>query len=106
MKPTQRPKLSLTVLILAWVAIPSSAGAGDAIAGEALAKRWCSACHDIGQGQTSSDGAPRFAWIARQPEKTRAMLKIWLADPHPPMPKLDLSRGEIDDLLSYIESLR
>jgi hypothetical protein len=29
----------------------------------------------------------------------------WLADPHPPMPNLDLSRQEINDIMAYLQSL-
>ncbi|NJO37736.1 MAG: hypothetical protein HC871_09095 [Rhizobiales bacterium] len=43
--------------------------------------------------------------IAETAAERTGDLKAWLADPHPPMPNLSLSRLEIDDLLAYIESL-
>ena len=32
-------------------------------------------------------------------------LKTWLWDPHPPMPKINLDRFEIEALVAYILSL-
>jgi mono/diheme cytochrome c family protein len=91
---------------LLFPAISSDSVAGDPIAGQGLAKQWCVSCHDIGQGRTVKDGAPSFVSVARRPDITPKVLKTWLADPHPPMPKLSLSRQEIDDLVSYIGSLK
>lgn len=85
---------------------PAQAAEGDPIAGETLAKQWCAACHDTGHGETVKDGAPSFLEVARHPDFSRDRLKAWLSDPHPPMPKLDLSRRAIDDLISYIGSLK
>lgn len=85
---------------------PASAAEGDPVSGEALAKQWCVACHDIGHGATMKDGAPSFVEVARHPEFSPDRLKVWLSDPHPPMPKLDLSRRSIADLISYIATLK
>lgn len=76
------------------------------MAGEALAKQWCVECHDIGHGATVKDGAPSFVEIARHPKFSPDRLKVWLSDPHPPMPKLDISRQSIDDLISYIGTFK
>ena len=82
------------------------ASAGDVREGEKLAMQWCSQCHVAGAGQTSGgDAAPPFAVIAETAADRSDDLHAWLADPHPPMPNLDLTRIEIDDLLAYIESL-
>ena len=90
-----------------WLVAASPAHAeGDPIAGGALAKQWCVACHDIGHGRTVKDGAPSFVSVASRLDLNPATLKTWLADPHPPMPKLSLSRQEIDDLVAYILSLK
>lgn len=83
-----------------------AAAEGDPMAGEAIAKQWCVACHDIGQGATVKDGAPSFVEVARHPQFSPDRLKVWLSDPHPPMPKLDLSRQSIDDLISYISTFK
>ena len=104
--PTQRQVL-FGIAGALWLVTASPAHAeGDPIAGGAVAKQWCVACHDIGQGRTVKDGAPSFVSVARRPNLNPDMLKIWLADPHPPMPKLSLSRQEIDDLVAYILSLK
>ncbi len=95
--------LTAAFLIAGHAAI---AAEGDSMAGEALAKQWCAACHDIGHGKTVKDGAPSFVEVARHPKFSPDRLKVWLSDPHPPMPKLDLSRRSIDDLIRYIGSLK
>jgi mono/diheme cytochrome c family protein len=83
-----------------------SAVASDTGAGEQLARQWCNECHLVDAGQKiASDGAPPFEAIANRPETTSLSLRNWLNDPHPPMPKLNLTRIEIDDLVAYIESL-
>jgi mono/diheme cytochrome c family protein len=53
-----------------------------------------------------SDAAPPFESIANNPLVTEEGLRAWLADPHPPMPKFDLTRTEIDDIIAYIKSLK
>ncbi len=84
----------------------AKAAEGDAVAGETLAKRWCVECHDIGQSATVKDGAPSFIEVAGHPDFSADRLKVWLSDPHPPMPKLELSRRAIKDLIAYIGSLK
>jgi mono/diheme cytochrome c family protein len=80
--------------------------AADADAGRRLARQWCVECHVVEPTQESaSDAAPPFESIALDPSKTPEGLRTWLADPHPPMPNLQLSTGEIEDILAYIQSL-
>ena len=86
--------------------LTSAAIAGDARQGEELANQWCSNCHLVGAEQTAGgDTAPPFEIIAETAADRTDELQAWLADPHPPMPNLDLTRQEINDLLAYIESL-
>ena len=76
--------------------------------GHELAGVWCKQCHLVdpeGTGFTQG-GAPTFAEVASRPGQTREKIKLWLVDPHPPMPDLSLSRDEIENLTSYILSLR
>jgi mono/diheme cytochrome c family protein len=90
---------------LLMVAAP--AHSGDPEAGRVLARAWCAQCHVVEASQTqASDIAPPFAQVANDPAKSRAGIELWLADPHPPMPKLSLTRQQIDDLTTYIESLK
>ena len=75
-------------------------------AGRAAAERWCQECHLIGAaGDRASDMAPPFAALAANPEKTAGVLTAFLAEPHPPMPPLTLTRQDIDSLVAYIRSL-
>ena len=80
---------------------------GDPERGFTLAKQWCSSCHLVGEGQnTTTTEAPPFATIAQRSADQISALAGFLADPHPPMPDMNLTRQEISDLLAYIESLK
>ena len=75
--------------------------------GEQLARHWCAACHIIADDQThGTDNAPTFAAIAAMPGFSAGRLAHFLADPHPKMPDMQLSRTETADLAAYIASLR
>ena len=92
--------------LVAGVASPAVA-AGDADEGHALARQWCSECHVVDEEQTTgSADVPPFAAIARSESLTPEGLAAFLADPHPVMPNLSLSRAQIADLVAYIEGLR
>jgi mono/diheme cytochrome c family protein len=83
---------------------PAFAGPGDVAQGEAIARRWCAACHVVSPDQTrASADAATFADIARR--KSNAELGDFLTDTHPKMPDMSLSRQEIADLTAYIRSL-
>lgn len=95
-------------IVLTAAAYSSVARAGDAMEGKAIASRWCSSCHNIGGGEkpSASDTIPTFDSIAQSKDLNRVQLETWIGNPHPPMPNLTLTRVEIDNLVSYIESLR
>ncbi len=81
---------------------------GDIENGRHLAETWCSSCHLIGPSAASgtSNGVPPFAVIARMKSTTILSLRAFLQTPHARMPDLHLTRDEVDDLASYILSLR
>jgi cytochrome c len=80
---------------------------GDIVAGHALARQWCSSCHAVERNPAQvSDVAPSFAAIAKMPSTTTTSLRVWLQSPHPRMPNLQLTRQQIDDINSYILSLK
>jgi len=79
--------------------------AGDPANGEALARRWCASCHLLEGQSKASDAVPAFATIAHDPQKGPEYLRTFLANPHPPMPPLQLSRSEIGDLVAYFGEL-
>ena len=80
---------------------------GNAERGGQLAERWCSTCHLVSDAQAqATTEAPTFQSIAERSPEAIDALAAFLMDPHPPMPDLSLTREDIRDLLSYIESLR
>lgn len=107
MRFANRVYVTYPLIVAALLFTPSApVFAGDAAAGKALAEQWCQSCHAIGVGEaTASDGTPSFSEVAGDPATTEDGLRAWLFDPHPPMPDLNLSRREIDDLTAYILSL-
>lgn len=94
---------ALVVMIGLLASVPAAAGNADS--GRTLAERWCTGCHIIGNPVLGSDMAPPFTAIAADSEKGREQLEAWLATPHTGMPSMPLSRWDIDDLVTYIESL-
>jgi mono/diheme cytochrome c family protein len=97
----------LSALALIPLITPEAFARGDATRGRAIAERWCASCHLVGPGQSqAASDPPSFGSIAKRTPSELDALAGFLADPHPPMPKLSLSREEIRDLLAYIASLR
>lgn len=86
----------------------ASSFAADADHGKTLALRWCSACHLVANDQekVSEAPAPSFFDVAKAPGFSEEALTTFLSDPHPPMPNMTLSNGEISDLARYISSLK
>lgn len=81
----------------------------DAKAGQAVAKKLCTSCHMVGkQSATASVLAdvPSFVAIANKPGQSAESIAGRIVVPHPPMPRIHLSRNEIADLAAYILSLR
>lgn len=93
------------VLVLSALTGGGAALAADAKRGKTIATRWCSACHVVASDQKSASAdAPSFADIAKRRTDPKALANF-LVDPHPKMPDMHLSRGEIDDIVAYIRSL-
>jgi mono/diheme cytochrome c family protein len=78
--------------------------AGDPAKGKATAERWCTSCHTVSSSRGGSDTAPNFVSIAQMRDDN--YLRGVLAEPHPPMPPIALSRYQIDDLVAYFGALR
>jgi mono/diheme cytochrome c family protein len=85
---------------------PGAALAADPADGLRLARHWCSSCHLVEPGVKTSDAAPPFPAVGRDPTSTPEKLHAWLANPHPPMPNLTLSRQQEDDIIAYILSFK
>ena len=93
----------IAIGVTALLSLTPAAGA-DVKQGARLAQRWCSNCHVIAPGQPKAAAdAPSFAAISaarKVPEITGFLLQS-----HPSMPDMNLSRGEIADLIAYMQSL-
>jgi mono/diheme cytochrome c family protein len=85
---------------------PAAHGAGDPETGRALARQWCTACHVVDLEGHGSDAAPALPALLADDRRTPDELRGWLAAPHPPMPDLDLTRQEIEDIVAHLESLQ
>jgi mono/diheme cytochrome c family protein len=97
-------KFLLTAALASAVLVPP-AYAADAEAGHAIAQRWCSNCHVTGESQRGQDTAPTLPAIAERHANDQAWLRAWLTSPHPPMPNLNLSRQDIDNIIAYLATL-
>ncbi|MGE0093168.1 MAG: c-type cytochrome [Alphaproteobacteria bacterium] len=101
-----KKKTTITAIAIA-LTFPLAAEAADANRGRVIARQWCASCHIVEPGQpAAADTAPAFATVANDPARLPSAQRAWLSNPHPPMPNLALSRGEIDDIVAYLESLR
>lgn len=100
----RRLPLALALLVAASITAVSQESIEQ---GEEVARRWCAGCHVVAPGQLLASGdAPSFAAIAAGTEGDFGWLAPFLADPHPAMPRMSLSRQEIRDLGAYLKSLR
>src|ERR1700758_1018496 len=101
----QKPCYTLLALpvIACLTALPADA---DAAKGSQIARQWCANCHLIGGKPAGSvpQGPPSFQMVASS-GMTADQLRAFLSHPHGAMPNLSLTRAEIDDLISYIETL-
>ncbi len=98
-------RASAPSIILVALAAGAPALAGDARHGATIAQRWCAECHVVSGDQASAFAdAPSFGDIAQR-HVDRKQIANFLANPHPPMPDMHLSRSEIDDIVTYIRSL-
>ena len=76
--------------------------------GKELATRLCKTCHVIDTAARNSVlvGTPTFRSMASAPGQTRERILAALIQPHVPMPDVQLSRSEIDNIIAYLDELR
>jgi mono/diheme cytochrome c family protein len=87
----------------AMMALAPGAVAADAAQGQVLAKRWCATCHVVASDQRNGNTqAPPFSAIADRPGFDAGRVALFLLDPHPKMPDMNLTRAEAADLAAYI----
>lgn len=87
-------------------AVTVSTFAAEASRGEAIAKRWCAECHMVATGQKASTEAPPFSGIAKRPDFDAGRVALFLLDPHPKMPNMQLTRADVADVAAYIATLQ
>ena len=98
---------AVSVIILSVVLAAAGHARAATPAGETLAQRWCSQCHAVKRNQSSANrAAPRFSDLAAEPSITEYSLRVFLKIPHPTMPNFMMKPDDIDDIVSYILSLK
>jgi len=84
-------------------------GSGDANRGHILARKLCVACHAV-EVETRTvkifADVPTFTAIANRQGQTAETVAGKIVLPHPPMPRVQLTRAEIANLAVYIISLK
>ena len=101
-------KHSCTLLVLPVLAgLATRPAHADADKAERIARQWCASCHVTGGNPAGPvpQGPPSFQMVAHS-GMAADQLRAFLSHPHGAMPNLALTRAEIDDLISYIETLR
>ena len=82
----------------------------DISAGGNLARTLCVNCHVVDPGaatqQKMTVGIPSFQAIAEKRGQTEDNLKLFILKPHAPMPEMQLTTHELDNLAGYIMSLK
>lgn len=96
-------KLAMGVGVLCF-AYPAYA-VGNADAGRQLVERSCTTCHGATGTAKATDGAPPLSFVAQDNKQNPAWIRGWLMDPHPPMPRIMLSRQQIDNIIAYLNAL-
>jgi cytochrome c len=56
-------------------------------------------------GARGTDAVPSFASVARNPDKGPDYVRRVLANPHPSMPRMPLSRQAVEDIVAYFRTL-
>jgi cytochrome c len=86
------------------------ANAADRAAGLNSARTLCVNCHVVEPGaakqNTFTAGVPSFKAIAEKRGQTEEDIKLFMLNPHPPMPQVQLSTHELENLANYIMSLK
>jgi len=97
-------------LVVTGLALPASGAVAvelDREPGFQLAQKICGDCHGIGIGLLSPNpAAPSFFLVANQPSTTELSLRAFLRTSHDEMPNFILDQSQLDELVTYIQSLK
>jgi mono/diheme cytochrome c family protein len=100
-------RIAVRYVTLAAVLAATPACAADPDNGDRLARRWCASCHVVAADQRGpTSEAPPFAAIARKADFDAGKVALFLLNPHPKMPSMDLTRSEAADLAAYILKMK
>lgn len=106
---------SCGLALILSIALPAGAPAqpvasdqqGSVAAGRALVEAWCAECHAVGAKVVKgARPGPDFVEIANRASTTPLSLNVFLRSNHETMPNLIVARGEADDIVAYILSLK
>jgi mono/diheme cytochrome c family protein len=80
----------------------------DPVAERSAAMKYCGGCHAVSenQGRATTDAAPTFLTLSRDPTITEESLRAFLRTPHSRMPSVTLSAQERDHVIAYILRMR
>lgn len=113
-KHTRSAAAGLLLLLLPIVSPGEARGqavgtdqSGDVAQGLRLAQAWCEECHAVGAKTVGPARAgPDFRDIANRAKTTALSLNVFLRSNHDNMPNFIIPRGETDDIVAYILSLK
>lgn len=77
---------------------------GDAARGKEIVARWCVGCHSA--GPTVDDRIPSFAALANDLSGSEGAIRAFLMQPHKPMPPLEISTQQIEDIIAFLRSVQ
>lgn len=77
---------------------------GDAARGQEIVARWCVGCHTM--GPTVDDRIPSFAALANNISHSEGAIRAFLMQPHKPMPPLEISTQQIEDIVAFLRSVQ
>jgi cytochrome c2 len=100
--------LLMMLMVLGTPGFAIAQEVGDARKGLTFAKKYCTECHAVLRGQSTSPApkAATFETIAQTPGMTGTALAVWFRTPHPTMPNFIFAPADRDNLIAYILSLR
>jgi len=76
---------------------------GDAARGREVVDRWWSECHS--RGETVDDRVPSLQALTKRMTRSEGAIRAFLMQPHSPMPPLEISTQQIEDIIAYLHTL-
>jgi mono/diheme cytochrome c family protein len=104
-------RIGWTVLMLscAFGGASPQARAADTASGREVARKLCVNCHIVepdGAAGTVNPAIPSFMAIADKEGQSESNLHGFILNPHPPMPEIQLTTHELENIAAYILSLK